>query len=65
MGNMSSSTNRSLKIDRAVRSEEFVRLKTGTTTNNNIVEAYMHVQGNPIKDGLNHSKISFNQNHLP
>lgn len=62
-GGMSSSTNRSLKIDRAVRPEEFVRLKTGTTANNNIVEAYIHVQGNAVKDGLNYSKISFNQEY--
>ncbi|PZU88635.1 MAG: hypothetical protein DI529_05405 [Chryseobacterium sp.] len=62
-GGMSSGTNRSLKIDCAVRPEEFVRLKTGTISNKNIVEAFIHVQGNPIKDGLNYSKVSFNQEY--
>ena len=52
----------SLRIDRAVRPEEFVRLKTGGDLNKGKVEAYLHVQGNPIKDGLNYAKIMFDQN---
>lgn len=61
IGTVSSTTNRSLKIDRAVRPEEFVGLKTGAKFNRGIVEAYVHVQGNPIKDGYNFAKIVFSQ----
>lgn len=59
------SSGRSLVIERAVRPEQFVSLKTGTNTNNSIVEGYIHVQGNPIKNGKNFTIIPFNQNYVP
>ncbi|WP_428068184.1 type IV secretory system conjugative DNA transfer family protein [Chryseobacterium gambrini] len=59
------SSGRSLVIERAVRPEQFVSLKTGTNINNSIVEGYIHVQGNPIKNGKNFTIIPFNQNYVP
>ncbi|MFT3793640.1 type IV secretory system conjugative DNA transfer family protein [Flavobacterium sp.] len=64
-GNFSSSRTRSLKIDRAVRPEAFVRLKTGSPTNNFKVEAFLHIQGDAFKDNQNFSKVSFDQNYSP
>lgn len=52
---------KSLKIDRIVRPERFARLKTGSTQNNNIVEAIMHVQGHLMADHNNYLQIQFQQ----
>lgn len=60
-GKPSLSKNKSLVIDKAVRPEEFVSLRTGGATNKHIVDAYLHVQGEPIHDGLNYLKVSFRQ----
>lgn len=60
-GQFSASRTKSLKIDRVVRPEDMVRLKTGGDLNNHKVEGYMHIQGNPIINGCNHAKISFDQ----
>jgi hypothetical protein len=46
---------------RAVRPEEFIKLKSGGPENNFDVEAYMHVQGRPIFDNKNFYKVTFNQ----
>jgi hypothetical protein len=56
---------RSLKLERQVRPEEFVSLKTGGPSNNLRVEGYLHKQGDPIYKGLNFTKITFNQNYKP
>lgn len=61
-GQFSASRTKSLRIDRVVRPEDMVRLKTGGEHNNFKVEGYIHVQGTPIKDGFSHSKIMFDQN---
>ncbi len=63
-GEFSASRTRSLRIDRAVRPEAFAQLKTGGKLNGFMVEGYLHLQGNPIKDNLNYTKILFNQNYL-
>jgi type IV secretory pathway TraG/TraD family ATPase VirD4 len=60
-GKFSSTQTFSLRIDRAVRPEAFVQLKTGGPLNSGKVEAYLHMQGNPIKNKLNYTKILFNQ----
>lgn len=60
-GQFSSSRTKSLKYDKAVRPEAFVKLKTGGPINNQIVEGYIHLQGNPLTSGLNYSKINFKQ----
>lgn len=52
-----------LKVDRLVRPEFFTRLKTGGISNNCIVEAYIHVQGDKLFNGWNYKKIRFNQNY--
>jgi len=62
-GDFSASRTRSLKIDRAVRPEAFVRLKTGSPTNDFKVEAFLHIQGDAIKDDQNFSKVVFDQNY--
>lgn len=62
---VSQSENRSLKLDRLVRPEEFMRLQTGGPNNDSKVEGYVHVQGNQINKNRNHKKMKFNQNFIP
>lgn len=64
-GQFSMSKSRSLKIDKAIRPEEFVKLKTGGPVNNLKVEAMIHIQGDPIKDGLNYMRVIFAQDYKP
>ena len=56
--------SQSLKLERVVRPEEFVRLKTGGPPNSYRVEGYLHRQGEPVLNGLNHKKMAFNQHYL-
>lgn len=60
-GQYSSSKTESLRIDRVIRPEGFVSLKTGGVANDYIVEGYMHVQGNTLKENGNYLKVNFNQ----
>lgn len=53
------------KLEKWVRPEKFMRLRTGGPENNLVVEAYMHKVGNPLENGLNFSKRKFNQNYTP
>jgi type IV secretory pathway TraG/TraD family ATPase VirD4 len=62
-GKFSSGQTKSIKIDRAVRPEDFVRLRTGSPKNNYKVEAYIHVQGDAFVDGQNFCKIAFDQRY--
>lgn len=67
-GQFSASQNKSVKIDRAVRPEDFARLKTGGKSNDSRVEGYLHLQGTTLKEGIdtkNHAKVTFNQNYIP
>ena len=64
-GTFSSSRTKSLKIDRAVKPEEFAHLKTGGPLNSFRVEGYLHFQGNLLKTARNHIKIQFNQQYSP
>ncbi|MBS0645190.1 MAG: TraM recognition domain-containing protein [Verrucomicrobia bacterium] len=61
-GQFSASQTKSIKIQRIVRPEDFVRLRTGGSQNNFRVDGYLHVQGSTLKNGFNHLKIQFNQN---
>lgn len=61
----SQTRGKSLKLERAVRPEEFVNLCTGGQLNNNLVEGYMHRQGQSLVNGLSYSKMTFNQNYAP
>jgi hypothetical protein len=59
----SQTKGKSLKLERLVRPEDFVRLKTGGQLNGYRVEGYLHKQGDPISHlGQNFTKITFNQN---
>lgn len=60
----STSRTRSVKIDKTLRPEDFIKLKNGGDINNKKVDGYLHCQGNPIKDGLNHAKIRFDQDYM-
>lgn len=61
----SQTRGRSLKLERVVRPEEFVRLRVGGPINDYRVEGYLHRQGDSIMNGQNHIKMSFNQNYRP
>lgn len=63
--NFSQTRGRSLKLERAVRPEEFVNLKTGGPSNSLIAECYFHRQGDALFDGRNHNKIKFSQTFKP
>lgn len=58
----SQTRGKSLKLERLVRPEEFVRLKTGGQLNHFRVEGFLHRQGDAIHKGQNHLKITFLQN---
>lgn len=61
----SKSQSRSLRLDRVVRPEEFVRLRTGGPNNNFWVEGYLHRQGDMVLKGQNYIKMIFAQNYQP
>lgn len=63
--NFSQTRSQSLKLERLVRPEEFVRLKTGGPLNNFLVEGYLHRQGDRVLKGFNHVKMTFNQQYQP
>ncbi|MBW4889200.1 TraM recognition domain-containing protein [Mucilaginibacter sp. HMF5004] len=52
-----------LKLDRRIRPEEFICLKTGGERNNYRVEAYIQVQGDQLFEGGNFKKVKFNQKY--
>lgn len=61
-GQFSSSKTNSVKLERVVRPEDFMRLKTGGPANGFQVEGFVHLQGNFFKEKVNHLKVRFNQN---
>ncbi|MCF2491121.1 type IV secretory system conjugative DNA transfer family protein [Dyadobacter sp. CY347] len=63
--NFSHSHSTSFKLERVVRPEEFVRLRTGGPNNKFFVEGYLHRQGDVIFKGQNHIKMLFQQNYQP
>lgn len=56
---------KSIRLERMVRPEEFIQLKTGGLLNEYRVEGYLHRQGDSIYKGRNHIKMTFNQNYQP
>lgn len=64
-GQFSASRTMSVKIDRIIRPEMFNALKTGGTKNNHVITAYIHLQGSQLPDGLNHTRLQFDQNYIP
>lgn len=63
--NFSQTQSRSLKLERAVRPEGFVRLKTGGPQNDFRVEGYLHRQGDSLMGTVNYVKMRFNQHYFP
>ncbi|RRA98643.1 type IV secretory system conjugative DNA transfer family protein [Larkinella rosea] len=63
--NFSKTKSQSLKLERLVRPEEFVQLKTGGPLNNFLVEGYLHRQGDRVLKGFNHVKMTFSQQYQP
>ncbi len=61
-GQFSNTRNTSYKLERMVRPEEFIGLKSGGPQNNCLVEAYIHRQGKAFPDGLHFRKIIIKQN---
>ncbi|WP_259015511.1 type IV secretory system conjugative DNA transfer family protein [Emticicia fluvialis] len=59
------SRGKSIKLERAVRPEDFSKLRTGGKKNNAQVDGYFHQQGDSIFKGKNHIKMSFDQNYKP
>lgn len=55
----------SMKLDKHLRPEEFVCLKTGSANNRYLVEGYIHRQGDNIFNRKSFMKMSFNQNFVP
>lgn len=62
-GGISKSTNLSIELEKIVRPEQIVRLKTGGPTNDFITEAYIHRPGDPFATGSNYLKMKFRQNY--
>jgi hypothetical protein len=62
-GGISKSTNLSIELEKMVRPEQIVRLKTGGPTNDFITEAYVHRPGDPFATGSNYLKMKFRQNY--
>lgn len=60
-GNFSATQGVSYKLERMVRAERFVSLRTGGPLNNYSVDAYIHRQGKTFQDGLNFTKTAFKQ----
>ncbi|PMD95703.1 hypothetical protein BWI97_13975 [Siphonobacter sp. BAB-5405] len=63
--NFSQTHSRSLKLERVVRPEGFVRLKTGGPLNDFRVEGYLHRQGDSVFGNVNYVKMRFNQQYQP
>ena len=63
--NFSQTQSVGLLVERRVRPEEFVSLKTGGSFNQGKVEAHVHRQGDGIFAGKNHYKMFFRQNYTP
>ncbi len=61
--NFSASKGTSYKLEKMVRAEEFVGMRTGGPKNQNRVDAYMHKQGTPFHTGFNYHKMKFNQDY--
>ena len=59
------SNSSSIILEKQVRPEEFVGLKTGGPRNGFIVEGYFHSQGDTRFNGRNHILMRFNQQHIP
>lgn len=60
-GQFSSTRSQSMKLEKMIRPEKFVSLKTGGPKNNFKVDCYYHRQGAPFSNGQNFKKLTFKQ----
>ena len=61
--NFTSTETTTFKLEKMVRAEEFVGLRTGGPRNRQKVDAYMHRQGTPFHNKQNHRRVQFNQDY--
>lgn len=61
----SESRGKTLKLQKIMRSEDFIDLKTGGKLNNCLVEGIVHCQGNAKFFGQSFLKVNFFQNYQP
>lgn len=59
----SQSDSISIKTEKVVRTENFGLLRTGGAHNDFKAEAYVHVQGDPLFNGVNYNKVKFSQKY--
>lgn len=64
-GNFSVSNSMTYKLERMVRPEQLVGIRTGGPFAWYKVDGYVHRQGKQFKDGLSFKKITFDQNYIP
>ena len=57
----SKTTSESFRLERMVRPEGFVNLKTGGPLNRFVVQGYLHRQGTAFSNGTNFKLVSFSQ----
>ena len=62
-GQFSSGQTKSFKLQKVIRPEKLVSLKTGGPENRLIVEGLMHRQGKPLQKDFNHKTVSFRQDY--
>ena len=60
-GDFSAGRSQSFKLEKMVRPEEFIGLKSGGPKNDFLVQAYVHRQSNAFPSGLPFEKITFKQ----
>lgn len=58
---ISQSQSLATRLERIVRPEKFVGLRTGSPRNQFLVDCYIHRQGDPFHDGKNFRKVTFSQ----
>lgn len=61
-GEFSSSRSVGFSLEKMVRPEEFMVLRTGSESNSGKVDGYLHKQGTVFKNGASFKKITFTQN---
>lgn len=59
------SQSKSIELEKVFRPEDFIPLKTGSSNNAYMVEGIIHRQGDPLFDGNNYMKLTFDQKFTP
>lgn len=61
--NFTSTETTTYKLEKMVRAEEFVGLRTGGPRNKQRVDAYIHRQGTPFHNKQNYKRVQFHQDY--